>query len=177
LFHRPGQARANQPAHSCLEYPSSVIRHSESLRSRKKTGICPDDSRKAGNRAHPLFAYIGGSWGPVPKPLRFFALGQWHRIDKRATPEPYPPQRHGREYARPFSCASDHERALYGFPLTERIQKGPKHPYWRVYNSPAMLLAQSGKSPRHDRFGRARIMEVRYNRMSLFFAVFIEPSC
>gem|GEM_PF-2491564 len=27
-------------------------------------------------RAHPVFACFGGSWGPVPKPLRFVALGQ-----------------------------------------------------------------------------------------------------
>jgi hypothetical protein len=32
---------------------------------------------------------------------------------------------------------------------------------------PAMLLAQSGKSPPHDRFGRARITKERKNRMSL----------
>jgi hypothetical protein len=31
---------------------------------------------------------------------------------------------------------------------------------------PAMLLAQSGKSPPHDRFGRARITKERKNRMS-----------
>jgi len=30
-----------------------------------------------------------------------------------------------------------------------------------------MLLAESGKSPLHDRFGRAWITKVRKNRMSL----------
>ena len=28
--------------------------------------------------AHPDLAYARGSWGPVPNPLRFVALRQWH---------------------------------------------------------------------------------------------------